>query len=268
MKYSVFRLATAAALLPVFVVAQQSPAEKVARTAKSDPDLSGVWAFGISLPTGGLKRVVNGSATVKTFDQSARRSQTQVVGALPWTPAPSYKSEFQAKVKYLSDNESKTDEVFYCGKPGVPRIGPPRKIIQLPNEIVFFYEDISGDPYRIIPTDGRPHRKDANPSYYGDSVAHWEGATLIVDVVNFVDSTWFGEEGYFHSDAMHVIERLWRDGENLVYQATVEDPKVLTAPWTNYARVVKPSADPLEESPRCVEDDGNRLLNSDHHGQR
>jgi hypothetical protein len=48
----------------------------------------------------------------------------------------------------------------------------------------------------------------------------------------------------------------------------VEDPKVLTAPWTDYARVVKPSTDPLEESPRCVEDDGNRLLNNDHHGQR
>src|ERR1700730_11235921 len=105
MKYSVFSLATAAVLLPVFAVAQHSPAEKVARTVEGHPDLSGVWAFGISLPTGGLKRVVNGSATVKTFDQTARRSQTQVVGALPWPPAPSYKSEFQAKVKYLSDNE-------------------------------------------------------------------------------------------------------------------------------------------------------------------
>ena len=91
---------------------------------------------------------------------------------------------------------------------------------------------------------------------------------MIVEVSNFVDSTWFGEDGYFHSDAMHVIERLWRDGENLVYQATVEDPKVLTNPWTNYPRVVKSSTDPLEESPRCVEDDGNRLLNNDHHGQR
>lgn len=40
-------------------------------------------------------------------------------------------------MKYLSDNESKTDQVFYCGRPGVPRIGPPRKIVQLPNEIIF-----------------------------------------------------------------------------------------------------------------------------------
>jgi hypothetical protein len=269
MKYSFSGVMTAAVLLPVFAAAQQTPAANVARTAEGRPDLGGVWAFGISLPAGGLKRVVNGSATVKTFDQSARRqSKTPVAGALPWTPAPAYKPEFQAKVKYLSDNESKTDEVFYCGKPGVPRIGPPRRIIQLPNEIVFFYEDISGDPYRIIPTDGRPHRKDANPSYYGDSVGRWEGDKLVVDVTNFVDSTWFGENGYFHTDAMHVIERLWRDGDNLVYQATVEDPNVLTAPWTDYPRVVRPSTDALEESPRCVEDDGKRLLNTDHHGQR
>jgi hypothetical protein len=99
-------------------------------------------------------------------------------------------------------------------------------------------------------------------------VGHWEGDTLVVDVTNFVEDGWFGEDGYFHTDAMHVTERLWRDGENLVWQATVDDPKVLTAPWTMSPRVVKPSNDPLEESPRCVEDDGHRLLNSDHHQQR
>jgi hypothetical protein len=67
---------------------------------------------------------------------------------------------------------------------------------------------------------------------------------------------------------MHVIERLWKEGENLVYQVTVEDPNVLTAPWTMEPRVVKPSTEPLEESPRCVDQDGSRLLNNDHHIQR
>jgi hypothetical protein len=85
-------------------------------------------------------------------------------------------------VKDLFDHESKTDQVFYCGKPGIPRIGPPRKIVQTPGEVILFYEDISGDPYRIIPTDGRPHRVDADPTYYGDSVARWDGETLVVDV--------------------------------------------------------------------------------------
>ena len=65
-------------------------------------------------------------------------------------------------MKNLSDNESKTDQVFYCGKPGVPRIGPPRKIMQTPKEVTFLYEDMSGDGYRVIPID-HPHRADVEP---------------------------------------------------------------------------------------------------------
>jgi hypothetical protein len=115
---------------------------------------------------------------------------------------------------------------------------------------------------------GAKHRANANPSYYGDSVAHWDGDTLVVDSTGFSEDTWFGEDGYFHSDAMHVIERLWRVGDDLAYQVTVDDPKVLTAPWTNFAHQIKPSKTPLEESAACKEDDGNRLLNLDHHLQR
>ncbi|HJT88633.1 MAG TPA: hypothetical protein VJ732_12275 [Bryobacteraceae bacterium] len=245
----------------------QPPAVRTQHPTGGHPDLSGIWSFTIDLPPGALKKQAGGVASIEEVDRGVVREQ-RVPGALPYTPAPSYKPEFQEKVKYLSDHENKLDQVFYCGKPGVPRIGPPRKIVQLPNEMIFLYEDISGDPYRIIPTDGRPHRADADPTYYGDSVGHWEGNRLVVDVTNFVEDTWFGENGYFHSDAMHVTERFWRDGANLVYQVTVEDPKVLTAPWTMRPRVVKPSTDPLEESPRCVESDGSRLTNNDHHVQR
>ena len=267
MKKSLVCLITAA----VLAIAASAAEDKGAASGKASghPDLSGVWGYAIDLPPVDLKKEVNGKVEIKKIDQSARRGpKVAVPGALPSTPAPSYKPEFQAKVKYLAENESKVDSVFYCGKPGVPRIGTPRKIVQMPNEVIFFYEDISGDPYRVIPTDGRPHRVDPNPSAYGDSVAHWEGSTLVVDVTNFADYTWFGEEGYFHSAAMHVTERLWRNGANLAWQATVDDPNVLAAPWTMEARVIKPSDDPLEESPRCQEDDGNRLLNLDHHGQR
>jgi len=98
--------------------------------------------------------------------------------------------------------------------------------------------------------------------------ARWDGNTLVVDVVNFVDSTWFGEDGFFHSDAMQVTERFWRSGANLVYQVTVDDPKVLASPWTMAPRVVKPSTEPLEESPKCTEADSKLLVNNDHHGQR
>jgi hypothetical protein len=260
-----------ALLLGAFAAAGDKDAAltKAPRASDGHPDLNGVWAYAIDLPPVTLKKQANGKASTVELDQrAARPAQGPVPGALPSTPAPNYKPEFRDKVKNLFDNESKTDEVFYCGKPGVPRIGPPRRIIQLPGEMVFLYEDISGDPYRIVPTDGRPHRKDANPSYYGDSVAHWDGDTLVVDVTNFVENGWFGEGGYFHTDAMHVTERLWRNGENLVWQAKVEDPNVLAQPWTMPPRVVSPSDDPLEESPPCKEDDGNRLLNSDHHQQR
>jgi hypothetical protein len=238
------------------------------RTANGHPNLDGIWAFAIDLPPAALKKQTANGVAVERVDQSSRRDATNVPGALPSTPAPSYKPEYQAKVKYLFDNESKDDPVFYCGKPGVPRIGSPRRIIQLPNEMIFLYEDISGDAWRIVPTDGRPHLADANPSYYGDSVGHWEGDKLVVDVTNFAEDGWFGEGGYFHSDAMHVTERFWRVGENMAYQFTVDDPKVLAAPWTAPPRLVKPSSEPLEESPKCVEADGKLLLNSDHHGQR
>ena len=239
-----------------------------AQTSNRHPDLSGIWSYGIDLPPVAIRKQVNGSESIQKVNHGVTIAKTAIQGALPSTPAPSYKPELQAKVKDLLDHESKTDQVFYCGKPGIPRIGPPRKIVQTPKEVIFFYEDISGDPYRIIPVDGRPHRADADPTYYGDSVGRWDGNTLVVDVTRFVEDTWFGENGYFHSDAMHVIERFWRDGENLIYQVTVDDPKVLTAPWTMPARVVKPSTEPLEESPRCVEADANRLVNNDHHGQR
>src|SRR5436190_8247317 len=231
------------------------------------PDLSGVWTYAIDRAPAALKTEVNGKVTIRTIDQSARHGDASSIrDVLPSTPQPSYKPAYQARVKELAEKESKLDPVFYCGKPGIPRIGPPRKIVQLPKETIFFYEDISGDPYRIIPTDGRSHRANANPSHYGDSIGRWDGDAFVVDARNFVDDTWFGEDGYFHSADMRVTERLWKDGENLVWQAIVEDPAVLTANWVMPPRLIKPSTEPLEESPKCVETDGPKLLNNDHHG--
>lgn len=258
----------AAILIPAPGSAQQGRSG-VGTYASPRPDLSGVWTYAIDRAPSALKKEVNGVVTIQRIDQSARHGDAaSVQGVLPSKPRPSYKPEFQAKVKDLDDHESKVDPVFYCGRPGTPRIGPPRKIVQLPTETVFFYEDISGDPYRIVPTDGRKHRANANPSHYGDSVGYWEGQVFVVDSRNFVEDTWFGEDGYFHSDALRVIERLWKSGDNLVWQAIVEDPKVLTESWVMPARLIKPSTDPLEESPKCVETDGPKLLNLDHHGQR
>src|SRR5947209_11004290 len=125
MKYRFFRTMMVAAIVPVIGAAQQT---KAPRAADGHPDLSGIWAYTIGLPPGVLKKEVNGKVVVNNFDRGVVRKP--VAGALPSTPAPSYKPELQAKVADLSEKESKVDPVFYCGKPGVPRVGPPRRIIQ------------------------------------------------------------------------------------------------------------------------------------------
>jgi hypothetical protein len=252
------RLAILFAVTAFVVVAQQDVR----------PDFSGIWQYSVALPGGGVRQVINGKTVGAAPDASGRNpAKGGVSGALPSTPAPSYKPEMQAKVRETDANQSRTDGTFYCGKPGVPRIGPPRKIVQTAGELLFFYEDMSGDQYRIIPINGQ-HNPDADPSFNGDSIARWEGSALVVESVNFVAETWFGENGYIHSDAMKVTERFWKQGENLAYQVVVDDPKVLTAPWVMAARIIRPSTEPLIESAACVEDDAKRLTNNDHHLQR
>src|SRR5450755_1444276 len=98
-----------AGLLLAGLVGAQQPS-KIKRTADGHPDLSGIWAYAVDLPAGGIKRVNNGQVTVKQADLSNRRApKGEVKGALPFTGAPAYKPEFQAKVKDLIDHESRTD---------------------------------------------------------------------------------------------------------------------------------------------------------------
>jgi len=102
--------------------------------------------------------------------------------------------------------------------------------------------------FRVVHTDGRPHAKDPDPTFNGDATAHWEGDTLVIDVIAIDERTWNNFVGWFHSDQEHVIERLTRPSENyLVYQVTIEDPKVLTKPWTSAPRQWSLSHEDLEE---------------------
>jgi hypothetical protein len=179
---------------------------------------------------------------------------------------PEYKPELQAKVKELSDLQSKLDPAFYCRPPGVPRVGPPNQIVQSPGLVVLLYE--SQNMFRVVPTDGRPHRTDVEPSYMGDSVGRWDGDALIVDVTQVTDDTWLGSDGYFHSAEMRVIERFERTGDALRYSATVEDPKVLAKPWIMNPRTLRLSRDPadaLVESPPCIERDAPHMTTNEHH---
>jgi hypothetical protein len=127
-----------------------------------------------------------------------------------------------------------------------------------------------GDPYRVIPTDGRKHTplEEIDGTWNGESIGSWDGDTFVVDTIGFNDLSWLDIGGYFHSENLHVIERLHRDGNTLIWQATVEDPDVLLKPWVMSARELKLNPNPkatLAESNPCSERDLSHLVTKEHH---
>ena len=140
---------------------------------------------------------------------------------------------------YNSKNNSKYDPEGYCLPPGGPRLMAtpyPMEIIQLPEQkrILMIFEGAT-HIWREIYMDGRPHPEgDAlNPTYLGHSVGHWEGDTLVVDVVGFNEQTWMDYYGHPHTDMLHVVERFSRPTKNqLRYEAVYDDPGAYTKPFT------------------------------------
>lgn len=209
------------------------------------PDLSGLWNGG----GGGQRRGPdeNGNLVLTFTSRPCSPGQTDCApgvnfvrdmtftdrfGSRPW-----YKPEFWDKVQYLDLNTNKMDPQFKCQPVGVPRMGPPTKIIQTSTEAIFLYAQggalaVTQD-FRIIPLDGRRHDpfRSKDLTYYGDAVGRWKGDTLVVDSLGFNDITWLARGGYFHTIDMHVIETFRRVGNTLTWQATVEDPAVLLRPW-------------------------------------
>ena len=131
-----------------------------------------------------------------------------------WTEIPMYKPEFWEKVQQLDREGTPEDPAFHCKPAGVPRMGPPNKIVQTPTEFILLYA--SGNTFRVIPIDGRPHDpiKSQDTTWYGDAVGKWEGDTLVIDIVGFNDESWIGWPGWFHSNNMHVIESCTRNGQH------------------------------------------------------
>jgi hypothetical protein len=170
---------------------------------------------------------------------------------------PIYKPEFWERVEYLDMHGNYEDSNFRCLPAGVPRVGPPTRIVQAPTAVFFMYQN--GNLYRMIPTDGRPHDpiNSKDQTYMGDSIGRWEGDTLVVDVVGFNEETWLGWPGWFHTTNMRVVERLHREGTLLQYQATVHDPDVLQEPWVVAPVVLRlDTAGRVDiESPPCVPDE-------------
>jgi hypothetical protein len=178
---------------------------------------------------------------------------------------PKYKPEFLAKVKDFSEHQVKYDTVLQCQPPGVPRIGPPAKIMQNGREVVFLYDDVNGSFFRIIPIDGRSHRKGLPASYLGDAVGRIEADTLIVETTNFNDETWLTDNGAFHTKGLKVTERFRRKGDTIEYSALVEDPSVLVEPWTPRPQVMWITDQEIEESPRCEDRDLEHIVDGSHH---
>ena len=178
---------------------------------------------------------------------------------------PKYKQEFLAKVKDLSERQVEVDTALQCQPPGVPRIGPPAKIVQTAREVLFLYDDVNGSFFRIIPTDGRAHRRDLPASYLGDAIGRYEGDTLVVETVNFNEETWLSDNGAFHTKDLKVIERLRRVGDTVQYEATAYDPAVLVEPWKERSQTLWLSDREIEESPRCEDRDLDLIKDGSHH---
>jgi hypothetical protein len=129
-------------------------------------------------------------------------------------------------------NRRTADPVVKCFIPGVPRVTYvpyPFQIVQTPKYVVMSYE--FAHTQRIIYVDGSRHVEALN-FWMGDSRGRWEGDTLVVDVTDFNDKTWFDNAGNYHSDQLHVVERYTPiDGTHMDYEVTIEDPKVFARPW-------------------------------------
>jgi hypothetical protein len=243
-------------------------AQEGASAAKAHPDLSGVW---------------NGAANARVYNSGDKvglilaaregtlvnfeRDNTLMRRADPNKPV--YKPQFWEKVQQLDQNGNNEDPSYSCMPQGVPRMGPPMKIVQTATELILLYAGPQ-DTYRIVPIDGRPHTtlQDLDGTWKGESLGHWEGDTMVIDTIGFNDTSWLDIGGYFHSENMHVVERLHREGNTLSWQATVEDPDVLLKPWTMNSRTLRLNPNPkavLEETLPCSERDLSHLVTKEHH---
>jgi hypothetical protein len=254
--------------------APQATPKATPRAADGRPDLTGLWVAGNA-----------GNGRPSTDEKGSLQVYLALPGLNPNSPnvfkemdavavklragnpnKPVYKPELLSKVKELSDLQAKLDPAFFCKLPGVPRMGPPAQIVQSTGLVVLLYGDQNA--FRVVPTDGRQHREDVEPSYLGDSIGSWEGDTLVVEANQFTEDTWLGSDGYFHSSAMRVIERFQRVGDVLQYSATVHDQEVLAEPWNMPARTLRLSTDPVDaivETPPCIERDAPHMLTNEHH---
>jgi hypothetical protein len=153
----------------------------------------------------------------------------RVAPFLPWA---------KAVYEYRQRTLLKDDPILRCLPPGGPRQ------FQMPNGFQFVEQPELGRilvllgggdrNWRIIYTDGRPQGEpdEVVRGYYGNSVGHWEGDTLVVDSIGFNEKFWMSAGGLPHTEALHLIEHISRpDFNTLKYEVTVDDPRTYTRKW-------------------------------------
>ena len=231
------------------LAAQQSPAP---RMADGKPDLTGVFQAGSTTP-GSWEEAnrgsgLGGTATDATAPVAASSTDRQTREGAPY-------QDWAAKKVLESYNKRAIDDpTALCLPPGVPRVFSvglfPIQIAQLPGQVIVLYEYMN--VFRVIPLNAK-HPEDLEPSYLGDSVGHWEGDTLVVDITSFNDKTWLIGAGTFHSEKLHITERYRRVSKDRIdYEAVMEDPEVLTKPWTYRTTLMLREGTRLREYP-CTE---------------
>jgi hypothetical protein len=206
------------------------------RTADGKPDFSGLWEPARSA-SGRGGQSMNGTPPlpypIPTTPDDPPVGQFFNIGAglkggLPMTP---WAAQLRAQRKG-DDNKDNPDAL--CEPLGLTQLHmhpQPRKIVQTPHEIVILYE-ANGNTRQIL-TDGRPLPSDPTPWWYGYSVGHWDGDTLIVETTGFRDDVWLDVEGSPLTGTGKMTER-WRRPKFGLMQIdiTVEDPKAYTKPFT------------------------------------
>ncbi len=194
------------------------------RAADGHPDLSGIWALDPKCPATGCEQAVVDYPAGPEF----RNFGASLPGGLPYQP---WAAEL---VKKRTADLGKDDPVAFC-KPGGPlrilTFPPPRKILQLPGEVVILSErDVT---FRQLFTDGRPLPEDPNPTWNGYSVGKWEDGALVVETIGLRNDTWLDRNGSPMTAMAKITERYRRVSfGHLQVEVTVDDPQAYTKPWT------------------------------------
>ena len=191
------------------------------------PDLSGVWdhPFAINMAVSGRNDACGAEMT------GCR--QTGPAGGIPMTPA--------GEEWFKNYDAERFDATGHCNPMGYTRsmnAPVPTQIVQRNDVIVFLHESMFA--FHVVYMDGRKHpsKEQADQTtWYGHSVGHWEGDTLVVDTVGPFFATpkmLLDTAGHPVSEDLHLVERYQRlDSDHLQYDVTVEDPRYYTRPWTN-----------------------------------